>query len=189
MAIKTFSAGSVLTASDTNTYLANAGLVYVTQVTVGSGVSSVNITSCFSSTYDNYLILFANITQASGATGGTLNYKLLSGSTPTTAGFYGNTFYVATGTAGGLSNAPFSNTANGEAMSIGTSSTNSGKMEIQSPYLSQYTRSQHMSADNNYVRWNSMVHASATSYDGIQFLPVVGSITGGTITVYGYRKA
>jgi hypothetical protein len=29
MAIKTFTTGEVLTASDTNTYLANAGLVFV----------------------------------------------------------------------------------------------------------------------------------------------------------------
>ena len=34
MAIKTFTTGEVLTASDTNTYLANAGLVYITSTAV-----------------------------------------------------------------------------------------------------------------------------------------------------------
>ena len=56
MAIKTFTTGEVLTAADTNTYLANSGLVYVKSQTIGSAVSSVNVTSAFSSTYDNYVI-------------------------------------------------------------------------------------------------------------------------------------
>ena len=188
MAIKTFTTGEVLTASDTNTYLANSGLVYVTSATVGSAVSTVNITSCFSSTYENYMISFSGIT-STGGNGGTVNYKLLSGSTASSTLYYGNTFYIVTAAAGTMANAPFSNGPNGEAMSISTSTTNAGVFQLQSPYLAQYTRSQHMSADNNYVRWNSMVHQSATSYDGIQFLPSAGTITGGTITVYGYRKA
>lgn len=188
MATKTFSVGEVLTASDTNTYLANAGLVYVTSTTVGSGVSSVNITSCFSSTFDNYLISIAGVT-STGGNGGTINFKLLSGSTPTTSGFYGNTFYCVSGGAGAMANAPFGNTSYGEVCSISTSTLNAGVMQLQQPFLAQYTRSQHQSADNNYVRWNSMVHAAETSYDGIQLLPSAGTITGGTITVYGYRKA
>ena len=60
MAIKTFTTGEVLTASDTNTYLANAGLVYVTSVTVGTGVTTVSVSSCFTSTYDSYEILYNN---------------------------------------------------------------------------------------------------------------------------------
>ena len=188
MAIKTFTTGEVLTASDTNTYLNNGGLVYITQTTVGSAVSTVNITSCFSSTYDNYMVSFANIT-STGGNAGTVNYKLLSGSTASSSLYYGNTFYIVTAAAGAMANSPFSNGPNGEAMSISTSTTNSGVMQIQSPFLAQYTRTQHMSADNNYVRWNSIVHQSATSYDGIQFLTSAGTITGGTITIYGYRKA
>ncbi len=187
MAIKTFTTGEVLTASDTNTYLANSGLVFVKQVTVPATSPTVDVTSCFSSTYDNYMVSFSGIT-STGGNGGTINYKLLSGSTPSSTAYYGNTFYIVTAASGVMSNAPFSNGPNGEALSISTSTTNAGVFQLQSPYLAQYTRSQHMSADNNYVRWNSMVHQSATSYDGIQFLPSAGTITGGTITVYGYRK-
>jgi len=186
MAVKTFTT-EVLTSADTNTYLANSGLVFVKQITVGATVTTVDVTSCFSSTYDNYMVSFSGITSNSG-NGGTINFKLLSGSTPSSTAYYGNTFYIVPGASGGLANASFLNAANGEAMSISTSTTNAGVFQLQSPYLAQYTRSQHMSADNNYVRWNSMVHQSATSYDGIQFLSSAGTITGGTITVYGYRK-
>ena len=57
MAVKTFT-NEQLTASDTNTYLANAGLVYITSTTVGSAVSSVTVSNCFSSTYDHYRIIW-----------------------------------------------------------------------------------------------------------------------------------
>lgn len=189
MSIKTFTAGSVLTASDTNTYLANSGLVYISTTTIPASPaqSSINVTSCFSSTYDNYLIVASGITTT--GVGSTLNYKLLSGSTPTTAGFYGNTFYIQSGVAGALTNAPFSNTANGEMCSATAASVTYAVMQLQAPYVAQYTRSQHMSADSLYLRWNSMVHTSATSYDGIQILPSAGTFNSGTITVYGYRKA
>jgi hypothetical protein len=188
MAIKTFTTGEVLTASDTNTYLANSGLVYVSTTTWSGSLNTIPVTGCFSATYDNYLISFSNIT-STGGNGGTINYKLMSGSTPSSTLYYGNTFYIVTAAAGTMANAPFSNGPNGEAMSISTSTTNAGVLQLQSPYLAQYTRSQHMSADNNYVRWNSMIHQSATSYDGIQFLTSAGTVSGGTITVYGYRKA
>jgi len=57
MAIKTFTTGEVLTASDTNTYLANSGLVFVSSTTIGTAVSSVTVSNCFSSTYTNYKIV------------------------------------------------------------------------------------------------------------------------------------
>ena len=65
MAIKTFTTGEVLTASDTNTYLTNSGLVYIKQQTVGSGVASVTVSDAFSSTYDSYLIIDTGGTMSS----------------------------------------------------------------------------------------------------------------------------
>ena len=59
MAIKTFTANSVLTAADTNTYLANSGLVYVTSQTVGTAVASVTVSSAFNSSFDSYKIVYA----------------------------------------------------------------------------------------------------------------------------------
>ena len=64
MAVKTFTS-STLTASDTNTYLANAGLVYVTSVTGGTGVTTITVSNCFSSTYDAYRIVLTGGTASS----------------------------------------------------------------------------------------------------------------------------
>jgi len=64
MAIKTFTTGEVLTAADTNTYLANSGLVYITQATVSGTSTSIN--NCFTSAFENYLIK-VNIKSANSA--------------------------------------------------------------------------------------------------------------------------
>ena len=62
MAIKTFTTGEVLTASDTNTYLANAGLDYITGTTFsGSTATYIRLVDCFNSKYDNYRIVFSNM--------------------------------------------------------------------------------------------------------------------------------
>lgn len=181
------SAGQVLNASTVNNYMINSGLVYVTQVTVGIAVSSVNITSCFSSTYDNYLISMSNITSSTG--GGVLLFKLMVGSTPQTNGWYGNTFYVANGGAGGMSNAPYTNTASMEAMCTSLNYKNSGVFQLQSPNLPTQTRAQYQNCDDYYFRLGAAQLSNSTQYDGIQFVTASGTITGGTITVYGYRKA
>jgi hypothetical protein len=61
MAIKTFTTGEVLTASDTNTYLANSGLVYIKSQTIREQLQVFRMTVAFSSdTYDNYKILICN---------------------------------------------------------------------------------------------------------------------------------
>lgn len=57
MAIKTFTSGEVLTASDTNTYLNNGGLVYITQGALTSSTAALTFNNVFSSTYDNYKIV------------------------------------------------------------------------------------------------------------------------------------
>lgn len=59
MAIKTFSSGEVLTSSDTNTYLANSGLVYITGGTQ-SGSTALNVDSVFTSTYLNYRLVMTD---------------------------------------------------------------------------------------------------------------------------------
>jgi LAS superfamily LD-carboxypeptidase LdcB len=57
MAIKTFTSGSVLTAADTNTYLANSGLVYIAEGSTSTSVLGLNFNNVFTTTYDNYRIM------------------------------------------------------------------------------------------------------------------------------------
>lgn len=181
MAIKTFSAGEVLTASDTNTYLANSGLVYVTSATVGTGVSSVTVSSCFSSTYDNYRIVLSNLS-ASAIAATRLQLSNSTGSTYATAGWifpYGSSLIQETSTAQVYA-------LIGHCNSSGKFST---LVELESPYLSQPTTFIGQSISVGYGDDRRSYDSSTNSSTGFTFSPASGTLTGGTITVYGYRKA
>jgi len=184
MAIKTFTTGEVLTAADTNTYLANSGLVFVKGVTVGTGVSTIDITSCFNSTYDNYKISF----NAIGVTGGlSVNLFLLSGTTPTSVGWYGTEFYAAIGATAWSGQLAANNQGSVYCAAATTSLGWGSVLEIQSPYATQNTKMQYQSVDSFY-RLGMAYHASNTQYDGVRFTPTGSTFSGGTVTVYGYRK-
>lgn len=187
MAIKTFVDNTGLPASDINTYLANAGLVYITQVSVGSAVSYVDVSNCFSATYDNYLISFSQVTSSNSAIGAI--FYLSSSGTPTASGWYGNTFYVVTAGAGALTNNPLSNTAYCEVGGLRNGDYNSGTFQVNAPFLTQYTRTAFQAATSDYWRIGAYSHNAATSYDGFRFAPTAGTITGGKVVVYGYRQA
>ena len=88
MAIKTFTTGEVLTAADTNTYLANSGLV-----TVGGGtftnVASFDMTG-FSSTYELYD--YRMVLKTAGSTTG-VRARIHLGATQRATGYYGSSFF------------------------------------------------------------------------------------------------
>ena len=89
MAIKTFTTGELLTASDTNTYLANSGLVYVKSQTIGGvGVTSVDITNAFSATYDNYLVTVTDVDSSAAGPTARLTFGGVAGSA-----YYGSMYY------------------------------------------------------------------------------------------------
>ena len=182
MAIKTFTTGEVLTAADTNTYLANSGLVYVTSATVGSGVSSVTISNCFSSTYDNYRIIW-NGGYGSVSVGICLR---VGGSTASYA------HVLLWGQLGvGVANCD-SSASTSQCNYMGGATTNSGALacDILNPFISTlYTGF----AGGSYIAGDFGLctgrHNIAQSNTSVTVLPLSGTITGGTITVYGYRKA
>lgn len=177
-----FTTGQVLTAAQMNAI----GLWLVKTQTIGTAVATVNVTSCFTSDYDNYCVLWSDVT---ASTSGNVFYlRMLTGTTPTTANCYGNTYYVVNGGAGALTNA---NYANGNYLEVGcadATSKNHGKCEVLGPALASYTRSSYMDADDNYLRWHSGIHRVSTAYNGFEFSIGAGTMTGGTICVYGYRK-
>ena len=190
MAVKTFTTGEVLTAADTNTYLNNGGLVFVKQVTVGSAVSSVDVTSCFSSTYTNYRVVLNNV---GGLTSGmNMGVRLLSGTTATTTGYYGILMYASVTVSSAYAGAVDNNaSAFSFVGSIGNGNVCTTAFDVFSPFATQQTNVGPCTfvktvgaTDIGYYTGGLY---DTTSYDGIRFLPNTGTMTGGTITVYGYR--
>lgn len=188
MAVKTFTTGEVLTASDTNTYLANAGLVYVTSTTVGSAVSSVTVSNVFSSTYDNYRLILSDATVSIGGSIG-LQLNNATGSTYYMGGIY---MTFANTTVNGYG--PAANTRWNDVWAAETVQS-TGALDLFSPNKAKPTTGTCMSvkagsggATLAHYSLN-MLENTTSQHTGFTLYPVSGTMTGGTITVYGYRKA
>jgi hypothetical protein len=182
MSIKTFTTGEVLTAADTNTYLANGGLVYIKSQTIGSAVSSVAVTSAFSADYDAYKIVVQGgsastnagyLTLQLGATAANYRYDFISanlaGATPTSSGSVGAANFPTVGF---------------------KSSSLMASIEVVGPFASAMTMvSCPAGQTGNNMGWMTGVQIDATSFTAFTLGASTGTMTGGTITVYGYRKA
>jgi hypothetical protein len=187
MAIKTFTTGEVLTAADTNTYLANSGLVYITSQTLSS--TATNIVGCFSATYDTYLVLGQSMGVSSSPD--LIGFRMLSGTTPLTAAQY----YTALN---GLSNTGAVNTIvvasnvgfTGRTMSTGADNS-SYSFTFDNPFKARRTFAYGTSSSNGaqYYSWAGSSNVdNSNSYDGLQILSNSGYTISGTVTIYGYRK-
>jgi len=172
----TFVTGQVFTAADAN-LMANSGLVFVKSQTIGTGVSSVAVTSAFSSTYDNYRIV------ASGGIGSALQAMtmIMTGSTANYYQILAYWTYAGAPTAVGVNN--------GASWGfIGESGdSNTIVIDILNPNNTKYTQ-----FSGHYIGSVAGTvagyHAITTAYTGFT-IAVPNTMTGGTITVYGYRKA
>jgi hypothetical protein len=183
MAIKTFAVGEVLTASDTNTYLANSGLVYITSTTVGTGVSSVTVNNCFSSTYDNYRIVYGGGT---GSTNITLSLQLGS----STTGYYAVVSYATYAAAATPLSAGDNNAAAWTTVGYAGANFTQASFDLINPNLARWTTLNNASwAASTVAGTCNGTHQVATAYTGFTLGVNTGTLTGGTITVYGYRKA
>jgi hypothetical protein len=180
MSIKTFTS-EVLSSTDVNNYLTNSGSQYITSAVVGTAVSSVTLTGAFSGVWDSYKIIY------SGGVGSTSFHLGLSlGSTAT--GYYGGLIYNSAASAtptGALD----SNTASFTFAGGGNSTQALLSCELHNPFLARYTLINAVNLSfTNYGTYNGAL-GNTTSYTAFTLTPNSGTITGGTVTVYGYRKA
>jgi len=183
MAVKTFTAGESANAADTNTYLANAGLVFVKQQTVGSGVATATVSDAFSSTYDNYRIIYSggsgSVTTGLGVRVGgiTTNYSHML-------------FWASFGAP--TPNIDAANNTGAQASYMGAMSPNGNFLSIDviTPFLAKHTG---FISHGGYIAsdFGQCVarHNLATSYSSFTVVALSGTLTGGNICIYGYRQA
>jgi len=156
-----------------------AGLVLVKTQTIGSAVSSVAVTDAFSATYDAYKITIAG--GVASDADGNLN-MILTGST---ASYYSTTIYASYG----ATSATVVGANNGAAwlfLGSGSSSTLSLNMELVNPFLAKPTTFQSAITRGDIAGTTNGRHSVSTSYTGFTITPASGTLTGGTIRVYGY---
>ena len=182
MAIKTFTTGEVLTASDTNTYLANSGLVYITSGT--SSGTDIRLTPIFNSNYDNYRIILSNFTTGAVRT---IAAQLTTGTTVNGSSYNYGGWYVTY--AAGLNGAV--NAAAQAYWSILTSSTNDSACvwDIQRPFIADTTTFQLQANNFDASYYSNGNNTIVQSYDGIRITNLTSDTCNFSYAVYGYRKA
>jgi len=162
------------------------GLTLITTQTIGSAVSSVTVTGCFSATYENYRIILSG-----GVASTNVNLRLTLGATST--GYYGFAVY-------GVHN---SNTVNGTAENntafwdycfLGSANALTGVVDLLQPQTAKhsqviaFTQVAASSASGISV-FKSGFLDDATQYTAFTLTCNTGNITGGTIKVYGYSNS
>lgn len=155
------------------------GLRLVKKQTIGTGVSSVTVTGAFSATYENYKIVVSG-----GATSAITDFYLNLGASNT--GYYYSYLYAnynSSAAAAGAANA-------GSWRYVGGGDANQlhCNLDLINPFLAKSTNlvNASFSYSTSYSGSTNGIHVPATSYTSFTFTPSGGTITGGTIYVYGY---
>jgi len=157
-------------------------LVLVKAQTIGSAVSSVEVTGAFSSTYDNYLISLEG-----GVASTNVGLRLTLGATATGYLFAGTFVQYTSSTVGGQF-------GGGTNFEIGYGSTNalSAEIVLGSPNLAKVTTFRSRGADTGttgYMNSYSGFLNNTTQYTAFTIATTTGNMTGGTIRVYGYQNS
>lgn len=178
MTYPVFATGDVLNASDMNA----VGLWLVGKQTIGTGVTSVTVTSAFGSDFENYRIVISGMTCSVSDT--TLFVR--PGANTTAASYFSGGFFVLfNGTGNGWLNN--NGTTDGIAIGITSTTTQSVAFDILNPNQARWTRAMGIWSGDLYVGQYSGVHKVATAYTSFELRPASGTLTGGTIRIYGYR--
>ena len=154
------------------------GLRLVKKQTIGSAVASVNVTSAFSATYTNYLIIISG-----GAASVTNTLYLKMGSTADA--HYGALIYaqfngVVLGS--GCNNLPtWNNNGHGRTSGLHFNTI------VRNPFLPQNTTCQsiYFDASANSGTFTGLMD-NQTVYTDFTIATSTGTMTGGTIYVYGF---
>jgi NADH:ubiquinone oxidoreductase subunit F (NADH-binding) len=178
---QTFTAGQILTAAQQSALQTNIGLTFIKSQTIGTAVGSVVVPSAFSTDFDNYLV-----TVNGGVSSSNQLVALQLGSKTTN--------YKTQ-----LNFASFSNTASALGSTTATSFTYTlaattdglnGYINILSPFLAKNTIVQSAWCSPAEAGTNTGITGDTTSYTAFTLIAGGGAnMTGGTISVYGYRKA
>jgi hypothetical protein len=177
-----YSSGDVLTAADLN---ASSGLVLVKTQTVGSAVSSVTINNAFSSTFENYRIHITDITSTADRP-----IQMQLGSETTSVYSYVG-FYQRWSSSTVVAYGPTTATVWDSVGRVTTNGSNHCEINLFAPYESKnthgFSNGGGIGSSEYLVNLNLWLDTS-DSYTSFTFFPTSGTMTGGTIRVYGYNN-
>lgn len=173
----TFSAGAVLTAAQMNA----VGLWEIKSQTIGTTVTSVEVTGAFSADYENYLITISGGTSTTDDNG-----RLTLGAANTAYyGIYQYATYAAPGTYAGVAD---NNAVRWSFAWRANTTSLDGYIILRGPFLAEQT---FITAANTTTSLGGTFQGllnDTTSYTSFTIATTTGTLTGGTIRVYGFRN-
>jgi hypothetical protein len=184
MAVKTFTQAEKLTSADTNTYLTNGGLVWITGASF-STATEVLIDSRFSSTYDFYVLI---VTELDSNTAGEtrVQFRTANSNNGTSNYFDQSTTFTTVTT---LARNTVAQTSGILLPNVGAAGWN-WQATIYNPFSSTVKTSLVCTgnSDTGSLFLNSAVGFQAnTSFDGLRFYRTAGNFTG-SYQLMGVRK-
>ena len=171
-----FVAGQVLTAAQMN----GVGLWLIKTQTIGTTVSSVTVSDAFSADYNNYKII------VTGGTSSTTSFCYMTLGATVTGYYYGASGFTWAGASStfGAANAAYwlngTFTANGLYVDVDVFQPFEAKTTIMAGKFNQ-------PLTNGYSAQVGGILNNTTSYTAFTMTTSSGTITGGTVYVYGYR--
>ena len=178
MGTPTYVAGEVWTAA----YANSIGMHLVKTQTIGSAVSTVAVTSVFSADYDNYLITI----NGGSATNDDIGRMVLGATATGYYGVYSYATYAAPGTYAGVGD---NNAVRWSYAWRHTTTSLDAYIILRNPYLSEITWISGVNAQTTLAGRFEGILNNTTSYTDFTISPNTGTITGGTIRVYGFRNS
>jgi hypothetical protein len=154
------------------------GLRLVKKQTIGSAVSSVTVTGAFSATYENYKILISGGLASAG-----VFLRLQIGAV--TSGYYSN-FIYAPFAAGSVLSVANNNGANFSYAGRADATTISANIDLNSPFLAKQKMFAATYYDTASAGRSQGICDNAASQTAFTIITSSGTLTGGTIYVYGY---
>lgn len=158
------------------------GLRLIKKQTIGTAVSSVQVTAAFSATYENYKIVVAGGVASATQT----PLKLTFGATAT--GYYSKTIYGLYSDNNVLGFGASNSSSFQNAGYITTTGLNMN-CEVQNPFTATRTAVNSIgigfATNDAYYNLGGYLN-DTTSYTSFTLTPNSGTLTGGTIYVYGY---
>lgn len=179
-----FASGNILTAAQMNAIGENLlvlGVRLVKTQTIGSGVSDVTVTGAFSADYDNYLVTVTNVDFS-----GTNNFFYIRLGTSTTRTEYAWGSVEVNNNTGGVTGNGTLSTANGVPISYTEDDEVNVSLSVMAPFLAQPKNFFSLWGNASYGGIFQGYDALASSQTQFVIRPASGTMTGGTIRVYGY---
>jgi hypothetical protein len=161
----------------------SGALTLISSTTIGSGVSTVTVSSAFSSTYDNYRVVING-----GVASGTTSLTMQLGST-TSNYYYAGSYVQFTGTT-----VTGANAANTSSFAIGDATTSvlDAEVDLRNPNLAKVTTygARFIRTTTTGITFTYGGYLNdTTQYTAFTIGTSGGTLTGGTIRVYGYANS